>query len=541
MDMSSKNDTEQLKGNEDAANFQLPNVSLEWQLSGTNLTNASIGMVPKSDTTVDSFYPTIWDRPTNSPNLSFYRNNVQINPSTTNPHGIAEIGSGCARGGVDRTVGMSWNPPNAMLKGGVFVPPNIGMLPQSLAQLPADSGFIERAARFSCFSGGNFSDMMNPFSVPESVKPCYRGLAPTCRSEEVFASNGLNSPSAINPQKQHMRNAVESSKDVALHREHETNKESPLKNAKKNENLARSQGEGKEAVGLSGNESDEAECSGRHEMEGAREESSSKGLGSKKRKRYGQDAQPDQMKGAQQPPSEHAQDQTEIQGEQNLNSTASKPGEKNSKERSQASDPPKEEYIHIRARRGQATNSHSLAERVRREKISERMKYLQDLVPGCNKVTGKAVMLDEIINYVQSLQRQVEFLSMKLATVNPQLDFNLDGLLAKDILHSRAGPSSSLVFPPDNMTMPYTSLHALQSGLLQSGFPGVGNCTDSFRRSINSHYASMSGGYKDTSSQVPNIWDDQLHNVVEMGFNSSAPLNSQDLSSLPPGQMKAEP
>nr|XP_016448171.1 PREDICTED: transcription factor bHLH49-like [Nicotiana tabacum] len=169
------------------------------------------------------------------------------------------------------------------------------------------------------------------------------------------------------------------------------------------------------------------------------------------------------------------------------------------------------------------------------------MKYLQDLVPGCNKVTGKAVMLDEIINYVQSLQRQVEFLSMKLATVNPQLDFNLDGLLAKDILQLQAGPSSSLVFPPDNMTMPYTSLHALQSGLLQSGFPGVGNCTDTFRRSINPHFASMSGGYKDPSSQVPNIWDDQLHNVVEMGFNSSAPLDSQDISSsLPPGEMKAE-
>lgn len=48
---------------------------------------------------------------------------------------------------------------------------------------------------------------------------------------------------------------------------------------------------------------------------------------------------------------------------------------------------------------------------VRREKISERMKYLQDLVPGCNKITGKAGMLDEIINYVQSLQRQVEVIS----------------------------------------------------------------------------------------------------------------------------------
>ncbi|MFS7991165.1 putative transcription factor bHLH family [Helianthus anomalus] len=69
---------------------------------------------------------------------------------------------------------------------------------------------------------------------------------------------------------------------------------------------------------------------------------------------------------------------------------------------------PPRDYIHVRARRGQATDSHSLAEKVRREKISERMKFLQDLVPGCNKLTGKAVMLYEIINYVQSLQRQVE-------------------------------------------------------------------------------------------------------------------------------------
>ncbi|KAK1376084.1 transcription factor bHLH137 [Heracleum sosnowskyi] len=90
-------------------------------------------------------------------------------------------------------------------------------------------------------------------------------------------------------------------------------------------------------------------------------------------------------------------------------------------------DEPPSGYIHVRARRGQATDSHSLAERVRREKISERMKLLQALVPGCDKVTGKALMLDEIINYVQSLQNQVEFLSMKIASVNPMLyDFGMD-------------------------------------------------------------------------------------------------------------------
>ncbi|KAE8730230.1 Transcription factor BPE [Hibiscus syriacus] len=91
-------------------------------------------------------------------------------------------------------------------------------------------------------------------------------------------------------------------------------------------------------------------------------------------------------------------------------------------QKAQPPEPPKQDYIHVRARRGQATDSHSLAERARREKISERMKILQDLVPGCNKVIGKALVLDEIINYIQSLQRQVEFLSMKLEAVNSRMN-----------------------------------------------------------------------------------------------------------------------
>ncbi|XP_019456097.1 PREDICTED: transcription factor bHLH48-like isoform X1 [Lupinus angustifolius] len=89
-------------------------------------------------------------------------------------------------------------------------------------------------------------------------------------------------------------------------------------------------------------------------------------------------------------------------------------------------------YVHVRVRRGQATDSHSLAERARREKINARMKLLQELVPGCNKISGTALVLDEIINHVQNLQRQVEFLSMKLAAVNPRIDFSLDSLLTTD-------------------------------------------------------------------------------------------------------------
>ncbi|XP_042503305.1 transcription factor bHLH137-like [Macadamia integrifolia] len=76
------------------------------------------------------------------------------------------------------------------------------------------------------------------------------------------------------------------------------------------------------------------------------------------------------------------------------------------------------DYVHVRARRGQATDRHSLAERVRREKISKKMKQLQALVPGCEQINSKAFVLDSIINYVQSLQNQVETLSMKLSSVN---------------------------------------------------------------------------------------------------------------------------
>ncbi|GMP58155.1 hypothetical protein CsSME_00021926 [Camellia sinensis var. sinensis] len=108
---------------------------------------------------------------------------------------------------------------------------------------------------------------------------------------------------------------------------------------------------------------------------------------------------------------------------------SSKPVEQNTKP---PEPPPKQDYIHVRARRGQATDSHSLAERARREKISERMKILQDLVPGCNKVIGKALVLDEIINYIQSLQSQVEFLSMKLEAVNSRMNPDIEGFPPKD-------------------------------------------------------------------------------------------------------------
>ncbi|XP_062183826.1 transcription factor bHLH62-like isoform X2 [Phragmites australis] len=114
---------------------------------------------------------------------------------------------------------------------------------------------------------------------------------------------------------------------------------------------------------------------------------------------------------------------------------------------------PTKDYIHVRARRGQATDSHSLAERVRRERISERMKMLQSLVPGCNK-----------------------FLSMKLATISPQLDLDARYLppSSKDMMQEEP---ATLAYPPDaafSHADPFATVHAALESCTSSFHPGCG-------------------------------------------------------------------
>ncbi|XP_062222267.1 basic helix-loop-helix protein 79-like [Phragmites australis] len=136
----------------------------------------------------------------------------------------------------------------------------------------------------------------------------------------------------------------------------------------------------------------------------------------------------------------------------------------------------KTDYIHVRARRGQATDSHSLAERVRRERISERMRYLQELVPGCSKVTGKAGMLDEIINYVQSLQKQVEFLSMKIAASNPVVSFDIIEDLFGRQLKQACNPAAltAMALPVGQLEPSCLQMSSMQQVHPSAGSPGFG-------------------------------------------------------------------
>ncbi|CAH8386356.1 unnamed protein product [Eruca vesicaria subsp. sativa] len=132
----------------------------------------------------------------------------------------------------------------------------------------------------------------------------------------------------------------------------------------------------------------------------------------------------------------------------------------------------------VRARRGQATDPHSIAERVsfiinvppsphfilcvsdcialwqlRRERIAERMKSLQELVPNTNK-TDKASMLDEIIEYVRFLQLQVKVLSVSRLGGARAAGPRLNGLTSevRGQLNALSGPHNGVVNGNGNAT-----------------------------------------------------------------------------------------
>ncbi|XP_010527427.1 PREDICTED: transcription factor bHLH77-like [Tarenaya hassleriana] len=196
---------------------------------------------------------------------------------------------------------------------------------------------------------------------------------------------------------------------------------------------------------------------------------------------------------------------------------------------------PVKDYIHVRARRGQATDSHSLAERARREKISERMKFLQDLVPGCNRITGKAVMLDEIINYVQSLQRQVEFLSMKLATLNPGMEFNANALLSAEMFQ----PGEPLL--PQSLYPLVCAEPRLPSGYLSLGKRSIPRFSEMQFSSHASSISSLPSSDGFVQSEAPEFWENDLQSIVGMGFVDNQQQHSIMSCSEPAVQMKIEP
>ncbi|WOL12113.1 transcription factor bHLH49-like [Canna indica] len=483
MDVHEKDRCDSLK-NEDynsgnAADWQLRNPSISLVSGNPSAMSQRNQRGSSSCSTLpmdDPFSTGLWNLSTKSTELDLCKNN---SPGNSNPI--------TGNSGFN----VEWNSSESMSigVGGALLQASAGILHPSLSHFPADSGFIERAARFSSFSTSNVGGVMNPFSLAQP--------------QNAYA-DASRDDSGAQIQKNEI-NMMEAAKKASFSTDHGSKNDSPMKEQKEKDNLygvARQEGQTNLATSAGNSSSNE--------------------LGTTKRKRSNEDMTLEQAKVAPQISGEREEENAEFEhnNEQNSSAVASvKPKGKQVKDSNESS---KDDFIHIRARRGQATNSHSLAERVRREKINERMKLLQDLVPGCSKVTGKAVMLDEIINYVQSLQQQVEFLSMKLAAINPRLDIDIDAVLSKYLLQPCNGPVPAIGFPSNIIHPP---LHPSQQGLVQAGLSGIVNPPDLVRRSIDAQLTAIQG-YKESKMQVPNAWDEELHNSMQMSYNNNMNLNA---------------
>lgn len=363
----------------------------------------------------------------------------------------------------------------------------------SVAEFSSDPGFAERAARFSCFGSRSFNgrQLTNEFGNYRS----HLSIANE-KLSRVSSSPSLKALGSETNLQEHKNNSSSQEDESSL-----SNPDKTISNPRKRK--ATTKPKLKEPV-------DEA----------APEKGSPKKLKAVETK--------ENEKG-------------NVKTEEDLRKTDENLAEeKQTKANSKPPEAPKD-YIHVRARRGQATDSHSLAERVRREKISERMKLLQDLVPGCNKVTGKALMLDEIINYVQSLQHQVEFLSMKLASVNTtRVDFNMDSLISKQMYQSGTSLTHPQISPIDSSA---SSFYGHQN----SSLPTTSHCSVDPLDSVLCQNLPIQlpplNSFLQNPSQYPNFGEDELQSIVQMGFvqNQTQEMSLQSHNfNLGSDQMKIE-
>lgn len=344
----------------------------------------------------------------------------------------------------------------------------------NLAPFQTDPGFAERAARYSCFGTKNLGGLMGQFGFSDiEMPPRSSGKLSRVSSSKDLLETDMRSVSGRKLSKSSRSSSPE-------------NASTPIEDAK--------------AVN---------------------------DVNARKRKAAPKGKAKDAKEGADDKRSKSSETNGNEKAKVEPNTAVNGDGtKKQNKETPKPSPEPPKDYIHVRARRGQATDSHSLAERVRREKISERMKFLQDLVPGCNKVTGKALMLDEIINYVQSLQRQVEFLSMKLATVNPRLDFNMEQTLTKDLLQSRESLSQAM-FQLNSSVPGFHYGHQGEGPPLQRDMcnrtetQGAMNPLDTALHRHLSMELHPLDGFGEAAAHFANFWEDDLQSVVQMGFGQN--------------------
>ncbi|RZR77174.1 hypothetical protein BHM03_00002184 [Ensete ventricosum] len=266
MDMNERDECSSEK-NENHLNFHNAGFSSGWQFR-----NPSVGIVAgdQRGSMEESFNPSLWKL------------------CESDMPAIAKPVPATSRFDDD-----GWTPPDSSSRGGSFLPGGPAILSPTLSHFPADSAFIKRAARFSCFNAASLGGMATPFGASHLAGAQIHNID------------------------------INMAKDASLH-----------------------DVDPGEAADLGG---------GGHETA----DSSSKDLAAKKRRRP---AELDVEQGDPQMAAAAKRESVDTDHKAEQSSSTAKPNGKHAKD---ASDAPKEDYIHVRARRGQATNSHSLAERVR--------------------------------------------------------------------------------------------------------------------------------------------------------------------------------
>ncbi|XP_059302279.1 transcription factor UNE10-like [Lycium ferocissimum] len=162
-------------------------------------------------------------------------------------------------------------------------------------------------------------------------------------------------------------------------------------------------------------------------------------------------------------------------GEERLTSTSmASPDRSTSKlGRAQDEDEKKGSKISLfSTKRSRAAATHNQSERKRRDKINQRMKTLQKLVPTSSK-TDKASMLDEVIEYLKQLQAQVDAMSkMRHVNMSPAMMLPNMALQQQHLQMSMAAQSAmgmgGMGMAPNITAMP-SVLHSTTASFIPIG------------------------------------------------------------------------
>lgn len=395
------------------------------------------------------------------------------------------------------------------------ISPNLGnslALNPVLPALSADPGFVQRAAKFSCFGSRSFNERTNLSDFNNSELPSSAPITGTSKLPRVWSTPVLKQGGSSLENKNSYQTQMENKKLTKL----------------KAWDPCSNEGSSVSEQVLSGETGSKAQSEVNSKKRKAVHRSKAKEDSSAAACNAHKGAEADDLTNEKRLRTTETgvsgSGGIDVKGEAKDDAFANGDESKKQEKTDQKPTEPPKDYIHVRARRGQATDSHSLAERVRREKISERMKLLQDLVPGCNKVTGKALMLDEIINYVKSLQSKVEFLSMKLASVDPSTESNMDDSRSKIVM--QADTSLPHAFHPENSSVPSLyGRHLLEQSqpmhtnpsLIQ--YPVGSESMDTM--SCHNHQGQLLplNGFSECLPQFRGLFEDELHSIVQMGFS----------------------